>query len=66
MSDKPLSRVDVITLLKRHHRPLSARRLLILAKQELDLKLNYGLILSTLRHWVKLDLTSQEDQIIEI
>ena len=66
MSDQSLSRGDVITLLKRHHRPLSARRLLMLVNQELGMNLNYGLMLSTLRQWVRLDADAQGDQMIEL
>ena len=66
MSDQSLSRGDVIALLKRHHRPLSARRLLMLVHQELGANLNYGLMLSTLRHWVKVDSHAQGDQMIEL
>ena len=55
MSDVAINRDEVVYLLRRHHRPLSARRLLMLINQEYRRNLNYGQILSALRRWSKHD-----------
>ncbi len=53
MSGAQLDRGNIYQLLKRHHRPLSARRLMILAQEEFGFDGNYGQFLSTLKAWAK-------------
>ena len=72
MSGEPLRRGDVVNLLQRHHRPLSARRLMILIAQgQEEASVNYGVMLSTLRQWARDDTKRQReeslnDRIVEV
>ena len=53
MSGAKIDRANIYRLLQKHRRPLSARRLMILAQEEFAFEGNYGLLLSTLKTWAK-------------
>lgn len=69
MSDPFISREVIAGLMKQHHRPLSARRLLMLFNQDGEAELNYGEMLVFLRKWAReedLDESERGPQIREI
>ena len=66
MSGAHIDRAEIQDLLERHHRPLSARRLLVLSQQELGYEVNYGVMLTSLKKWAKSQEPLNHRTIIEI
>ena len=68
MSGAKIDRENIYRLLKRHHRPLSARRIMSFAQEEFGFDGNYGLLLSTLKAWAvpnRLKINSEQKQVGE-
>ena len=66
MSGAKIDRDNIYRLLKRHHRPLSARRIMSFAQEEFGFNGNYGLLLSTLKTWAvpnHLKMSSEQNQV---
>ena len=61
-----VNREVIHRLLRRQHRPLSARRLFMLSQQEFDFEGNYGEVLSSLKRWVKNDSSFEGEKLIEV